>query len=368
MKKWISVMLIVALLVFGSVIGFNYFVQGKIAEAIANMPEPEFPVTAQTVELKSWQPSIDAIGFVEPNQGVTLATEAAGVVQSINFENGANVVAGQLLLTQNSNVEKANLQSAKVRLPAAKSDFERSSRLYKVGSVSKADLDKAEATYLALQAEIESLSATIDRRQIKAPFGGIVGIRSVNLGQYLQVGTNIVRLEDISTMKIRFTIPQTELARIAVGDDVKVLVDAYPEHSFLGKISAIEPAVFYQSGLIQIQATIPNDKGHLRAGMFARVGIQLEQLTDQITLPENAINFTLYGNTVFVIEEKDGETRVKQVNVEVAERNGKLAHVVSGIKAGDKVVTSGQLRLSNGSKVAIVDRDVLTPADEMPQL
>ncbi|GLP97486.1 efflux RND transporter periplasmic adaptor subunit [Paraferrimonas sedimenticola] len=369
MKKWILLVIVLAAVLFGSVIGFNFFVQGKMKEAIANMPEPEFAVTAQPVELMTWSPTIDAIGFVEPNQGVTLATETAGLVKSIDFENGTKVEQGQLLLTQNSQVEEANLKNAKVRLPAAESEYKRLNRLYKVGSVSKSDLDQAEAAFMALEADIESLNATIDKRQIKAPFAGLVGIRSVNLGEYLQAGTDIVRLEDISTMKIRFTIPQNELAKIAVGTPVKVYVDAHPEHSFDGAISAIEPAVFYQSGLIQVQATIPNNDGRLRSGMFSRVAIQLPELVDQVVLPETAINFTLYGNTVYVVEEDDqGQLRANQINVEVQERNGELAHVTSGLKGGQMVVTSGQLRLSNNSKVKIIERDVLTPADTMPQL
>lgn len=372
MKKWILVMLTIALVTLGSVIGFNLLVKGKIADAIANLPEAEFPVTALTVSPQSWQPTIDAIGFVEPHQGVTIANEAAGVVTQIAFENGTKVSKDQLLIALDTQVEKANLQSKLVQLPAAEADYKRLSRLYAQKSVSKQDLDNAEAKYLALKSDIDSLEATIGRREIRAPFDGLVGIRNINLGEYLQVGSEIVRLEDISTMKIRFTIPQTQLPRIAVGQKIHVFVDAYPDEPFEGEIAAIEPAVFYQSGLIQVQARIPNDHAKLRSGMFARVNVLLPTLENQFVLPQTAINFTLYGNSVYLVEEKteNGETlsRVHQMNVNVLERSGNDALVSGAIKAGDMVVTSGQIRLSNNSKVKVVEDKALTESDAMPRL
>ncbi|MBW8184608.1 efflux RND transporter periplasmic adaptor subunit [Shewanella nanhaiensis] len=372
MKKWTLMMLIIALLAFGSVIGFNIMVKGKIADAIANIPEPESPVTALALTPQSWQPTIDAIGFVEPNQGVTIANELSGVISNINFENGAEVQDGQSLIVLDSAVEQANLKSKLVQLPAAEADYQRLTRLYKKNSVSKQDLDNSESKYLALKADIESLKATIDRRQINAPFAGLVGIRSVNLGEYLQAGTDIVRLEDISTMKIRFTVPQTQLPRISNGQTIHVYVDAYPDHPFEGKISAIEPAVFYQSGLIQIQATIPNIDAKLRSGMFARVAVLLPEMTEQFVLPQTAINFTLYGNSIYLIHEsqEEGETvkRVQQINVEVLERNGNNALVKGHLAANDLVVTSGQVRLSNNSKVKVTEDNALTPPATMPQL
>ena len=372
MKKWTLVMLIIALLTFGSVIGFNLMVKGKIADAIANMPEPISPVTAMIVTPEKWQPTINAIGFVEPNQGLTIANELSGVVSEINFENGSEVKVEQSLIVLDSAVEKANLKSKMVQLPAAEADYKRLLRLYKQKSVSKQDLDNSEAKYLVLKADIESLNATIERRQIDAPFGGLIGIRSVNLGEYLQAGTDIVRLEDISSMKIRFTIPQNQLPSISKGQTIHVYVDAYPEHPFEGKISAIEPAVFYQSGLIQIQAKIPNIDAKLRSGMFARVAILLPELTDQFVLPQTAINFTLYGNSIYLINdvEEDGETikRVKQINVQVIERNGNNALVSGDLKANDLIVTSGQIRLNNDSKVKVTEDDSLTPPATMPQL
>ena len=368
MKKWI-VMLLVALLLFGSVIGFNLFKQQKIAEYMASMPEPEFPVTVTTANPDNWVPAIEAIGFIEPNQGVTITTEVSGVIQTIDFESGAAVKAEQQLLALDSDVENANLKSSQARLPAAKAKYERYRGLFKKGSISKEAFDDAEASYFSLVADIESLKATIERRTIKAPFDGVVGLRNVFLGEYIQPGTDVVRLEDTSLMKLRFTVPQTDISDIHLGQDVEIFVDAYPETPFNGKISAIEPAVNYQSGLVQIQADIPNNEGQLRSGMFARAHIILPTLEDQIILPQTAITYTLYGDNVYLAsEDENGVLRVTQSVVKVGERKGNSVHILDGVKAGDTVVTSGQVRLSNHAKVRVVESNSLEAPAETPML
>ncbi|MCQ1057868.1 efflux RND transporter periplasmic adaptor subunit [Photobacterium sp. ZSDE20] len=368
MKKWI-VMLLIALLLFGSVIGFNLFKQQKIAEYMASMPEPEFPVTVTTTEPGNWVPAIEAIGFIEPNQGVTITTEVTGVIKTLDFESGAAVKAGQQLLALDSNVEAANLKSTQARLPAAKAKYERYRGLFKKGSISKEAYDDAEASYFSLAADIESLKATIERRTIKAPFDGIVGLRNVFLGEYIQPGDDVVRLEDTSLMKLRFTVPQTDISEIHLGQDVEIFVDAYPKTPFNGEISAIEPAVNYQSGLVQIQADIPNNEGQLRSGMFARAHIILPTLEDQIILPQTAITYTLYGDNVYLAgEDENGILRVTQSVVKVGERKGNSVHILEGVKTGDTVVTSGQVRLSNHAKVRVVESNSLEAPAETPML
>lgn len=361
-------MIVIVLLLFGSVIGFNLFKQQKIAEYLANRPEPEFPVTVTQVKPVDWVPVIEAIGFIEPNQGVTVANETSGVIDKISFESGTQVEEGQLLITLDSEVEKANLKSAQAKLPAAQAKYKRYQGLYKKGSISKEAYDEAGANYFSLQADIESLKASIDRREIKAPFAGEVGIRNVYLGQYLQAGSDIVRLEDTTVMRLRFTVPQTDISRIQLKQEVEIYVDAYPEKPFKGSISAIEPAVNVQSGLIQVQADIPNSDGKLRSGMFARANIILPKLVDQVTLPQTAITYTLYGDNVYIVTEEDGEKRVQQHVVKVGERVADIAHILEGVKPGDTVVTTGQVRLSNGAKVRVVESDATTPPAETPML
>ncbi|MHA6999516.1 efflux RND transporter periplasmic adaptor subunit [Aeromonas schubertii] len=377
MIKWMGIMLFIALTLFGSVIGINLFKQTMVANYMANRPEPEFPVTVHKVATEAWVPTIEAIGFIEPNQGVTLTTEQSGTIDTISFESGQTVKADQLLLSLDASVEKANLSASLARLPAAKAKYERYRNLLTKGSISQDQLDDTEATYKSLLADIESLKSTIARREVRAPFAGVVGLRNVFLGQYLQPGTDIVRLEDTSVMRLRFTVPQTDISRIHLQQPILINVDAYPSRQFKGHISAIEPAVNYQSGLIQVQADIPNNDGQLRSGMFARASILLPAIEQQIVLPQTAISFTLYGENVYVVREseeqdKDGNTvkvkRAEQVVVKVSERKGNDAHVVSGIQAGDEVVMSGQVRLSNGAKVKIVDEKGLAVPAQPPML
>ncbi|MBL0547161.1 efflux RND transporter periplasmic adaptor subunit [Aeromonas jandaei] len=377
MKKWMAIMLLIAIALFGSVIGFNLFKQKMIAKYMANRPEPEFPVTAMVTKAQDWIPTIEAIGFIEPNQGVTLSTELAGTIDAITFESGKPVKADQLLLSLDSSVEKANLRASQAKLPAAKAKFDRFQNLYKTSSISKEQLDEAEAAYRSLEADIESLKATIARREVRAPFSGVVGLRNVFLGQYLQPGTDIVRLEDTSVMRLRFTVPQTDISKIKLGQIIKINVDAYPQTQFDGHITAIEPAVNYQSGLIQVQADIPNNDGQLRSGMFARASIILPTVQNQIVVPQSAISFTLYGQNVYVLKEseetdKEGKKvmvkRAKQVVVKAGERRGNDVHVLSGIQAGDEIVLSGQVRLSNDTKVHVVENDALAVPAQTPML
>ncbi len=372
MKKrtifWFIGMLAVAALLFGTVIYSRLSDFKAMQQKMANAPEPEFPVTIVEVESVDWVPTIQAIGFIEPNQGVTLTTESAGVIKKIEFESGDIVKRDQKLVILDIEVEQANLDSSKARLPAAKAKYTRYKGLYKKGSVSKEAYDTAEAEYFSLKANITALKAAIERREISAPFDGVVGIRNVFLGQYLQPGNDIVRLEDTSVMRLRFTIPQTDISRINIGQEMKIKVDSYPEDIFQGSISAIEPAVDSQSGLIQVQADIPNNGGKLRSGMFARADIILPTIKDQIVLPQTAITYTLYGDNVYVMTEVDGVSRVRQHVVSVGERSSDIAHILSGVKAGDKVVTSGQVRLSNDAKVKVVENDALTPPAKTPML
>ena len=377
MKKWMAIMLLIAIALFGSVIGFNLFKQKMIAQFMANRPEPEFPVTAMVTKAQDWVPTIEAIGFIEPNQGVTLSTELAGTIDAITFESGTRVKAEQLLLSLDSSVEKANLRASQAKLPAAKAKFDRFLNLYKTSSISKEQLDDAEASFRSLEADIESLKATITRREVRAPFSGMVGLRNVFLGQYLQPGTDIVRLEDTSMMRLRFTVPQTDISKITLNQIVKINVDAYPQTQFDGHITAIEPAVNYQSGLIQVQADIPNNEGQLRSGMFARASIILPTVKDQMVIPQTAISFTLYGLNVYVLKQgeeidKEGNKvkvlRAKQVVVKAGERRGNDVHVLSGIQAGDQIVLSGQVRLSNDTKVHVVENDALAVPAQTPML
>jgi membrane fusion protein (multidrug efflux system) len=373
MKKWIASAILLAILVFGSVIGFNMFKAMKIREFLANRPIPEFSVTTTNITLEEWTPHLRAIGFIEPIQGVNIANEVAGKVVSINFESGQKLKAGDALIYLDSEVETANLKAAQGRMPAVERNYKRMKSLLKKGSVSQGQVDDAEAEFLALQGQIESYQATISRRIIRAPFHGITGLRNVFLGDYLTAGSDIVRLEDVSKMRLRFTVPQNDLNKIHIGQAMNIFVDAEPETPFTGTISAIEPAVNYQSGVIQVQADIPNKEQKLRSGMFAKANIILPTLTKQIIIPETAINYTLYGETVYLITEQEdaaGKTflRADQRIVKLGKSKGGSVHVLGGVSEGDVIVTSGQVRLSNGAHVQVTESDILNIPAEIPAL
>lgn len=373
MKKWIASALILAVLVFGTVIGFNMFKAKMIRNYLANRPIPEFPVTATTIKAESWTPYLRAIGFIEPIQGVTIASEVAGKIVKINFESGQELKAGDLVLSLDAQVEKANLKASKGRISAVKSNYKRMVSLFRKGSVSQGQVDDAEAELLTLQGQIESYQATISRREITAPFDGMTGLRNVYMGQYLSPGAEIVRLEDISRMRLRFNIAQNDLNKIYIGQPMNIFVDAEPNIPFTGTISAIEPAVNYQSGVIQVQADIPNLDQKLRSGMFAKSNIILPTLHKQIIIPETAVNYTLYGETVYLVNEQTDQTgknflQVKQQIVKLGKSKDGEVHVISGLSIGDKVVTSGQVRLSNGAHVKIIESDVLNKPAKIPAL
>ncbi|MFD1007523.1 efflux RND transporter periplasmic adaptor subunit [Oceanisphaera ostreae] len=379
MKKWTLSMLLLVILIFGSVIGFNLFKQKMMGEYFANMPVPSFPVTTTEITPKDWTPRIAAIGFIEPIQGINVSNESAGIVRVIHFESGQQVKTGDTLLELDADVEKANLRSAQGRVPAVEANLKRMRQLFTRGSVSKGQLDEAQANYQELIGQVDSLKATIARRTIRAPFDGVMGIRNAFLGQYLNAGSDIARLEDISQFRIRFTIAQTRIADIAVGQSLNIFVDAYPTTPFEGEITAIEPQVNPGSGVVQVQASIPNKDGKLRSGMFAKLDVQLPTQTEQILVPQHAINFTLYGQTVYVVEEQqpeEGKAKADDESVlvatqrviEVAEREDDYARVVKGLKLGEIIVTSGQVRLSNGSHVKPVENDALDTPESAPQL
>jgi membrane fusion protein (multidrug efflux system) len=368
MKKWTFFMLLIAIVLFGSVIGFNFFVKNEINKAIANMPEPSNPVTVETIKLNDWVPTIEAVGFIEPAQGVTLTNQTEGVIDSIQFESGQTVKAGKTLIVLESDVEQANLKSVQARLPAAKAKFERYKGLFNKGSLSQEAYDDAQASYLSLSADLESLKAAVEKRTIQAPFSGIVGIRNIYLGQYLKAATEIVQLEDISRMRFHFSIPQTEISRITSGQTVDISVDSYPNQTFTGSITAIEPAVNPLSGLIQVEADIPNSDSLLRSGMFARASIRLPALQNQVAITQTAITYTLYGDSVYVLVTQGDEQRVEQRVIEVGERRGSIAHIRSGLAGDETIVTSGQVRLNNGAKVHVVESNAVTPRAEIPML
>ncbi|GDY26156.1 efflux RND transporter periplasmic adaptor subunit [Agarivorans sp. Toyoura001] len=372
MKKWMAIMLVLTVILFGSVFGFYLFKQKMIAQFMANRPVPEMPVEVALASSQDWQPAIESIGFIEPYQGVNITSSVAGLVTKIHFSSGDTVRAGELLVSLEADVEKANLASATAKLPAVKRQMERNKSLLERGSVSQTQFDDSEANYLALVNDIAALKATIERREIRAPFSGVMGIRQINLGQYVQAGDDMARLENLDHMLLRFIVPQKDISLITLGTEIELNSDAYPDQWFKGQVTTIEPTVDPQSGVVQVQATIPNTEGQLRSGMYASVRIWQPVQANQIVVPQQAISFSLYGESLYVVESQTAEDgsetlTATQRTIQVGERRGDVAIIKKGVAADEQVVVSGQVRLRNGALVRIVEDSFLNRDQNLPK-
>lgn len=370
---FLKVGLAVAILVFALVIGLNKFKEIMIGKAIANMPETVNPVTAIVVKPREWTPVINTTGLVRPNQGSMLSAQAAGTIKKIFVKSGQTVKKGDVLVEFDNDVEVASLRAAEAQVPAARLTYQRYASLIKSQSVSQTELDNARATLDQLIANVNSLKATIDRRKIVAPYDGVTGIVQVNEGQYIAVGTAIVRVEDISSMKVDFSVSQNALENIVLGQKVTATSDARQGETFSATITAIEPAINKSTGLIDVQATFsPEDGSKLLSGMFTRLRVALPTERNQIVIPQVAITYNMYGEMAYVLKPLSDEDkqkfadkenlskmyRAQQITVFTKDRQGIYAQLKGDdIKAEDIIVTGGQQRLGNGSLVVISDKD-----------
>ncbi len=370
---FLKVGLAVAILVFALVIGLNKFKEIMIGKAIANMPETVNPVTAIVVKPREWTPVINTTGLVRPNQGSMLSAQAAGTIKKIFVKSGQTVKKGDVLVEFDNDVEVASLRAAEAQVPAARLTYQRYASLIKSQSVSQTELDNAKATLDQLIANVNSLKATIDRRKIVAPYDGVTGIVQVNEGQYIAVGTEIVRVEDISSMKVDFSVSQNALENIVLGQKVTATSDARQGETFSATITAIEPAINKSTGLIDVQATFsPEDGSKLLSGMFTRLRVALPTERNQIVIPQVAITYNMYGEMAYVLKPLSDEDkqkfadkenlskmyRAQQITVFTKDRQGIYAQLKGDdIKAEDIIVTGGQQRLGNGSLVVISDKD-----------
>jgi membrane fusion protein (multidrug efflux system) len=357
--KRMGIMLAGSAILFGGVLGFVQFRDKMIKDYFANMPKPVIAVTAQPAELTTWQDSLSAVGTLAAVNGVDIAAQGSGLVKDISFQSGQTVKKGQVLLRLDTDVELADLRSAQADSELARLSADRSRTLVKTDAVSKAALDKAEAELKVKEAKVAGIRAQIDKKAVTAPFDGILGVRKIDLGQYLQPGQAIVNLQDLSTLLADFTVSQRDLAALAPGRGVRMTTDAWPGHVFEGTIAAIEPLVDAKTGMIAAQARFPNAETRLRPGMFARIDIPRHGVEQVVTVPAQAISYNLHGDALFVVEDAPDGKQVARVVVELGERKDGRVVVKSGLKPGALVVTAGQLKLEHGSKVQMDGTDPL---------
>jgi len=349
---------LVLVLVFGTK-ALQFRAMGEAAEA-GGGPPPQ-TVSTFTVEQQTWTRSIRAVGSVEPTQGVVLETEAAGLVQAINFVNGQTVEVGDVLVQLDVKVEQAELNAATALASLAEVELERAERLRESGNVPQSDLDRAIAEQAKTQADMENIRARIARKTIKAPFTGRVGIRTINLGQFLPVGAPIVALQANEQVYVNFTLPQQALGKIASGLPLTLNSDAYPDASFEGTVTAISPQIDPSTRSIQVQGTLDNPEGLLRAGLFVRVEVALPQKDVVTVVPATSILYAPYGNSIYKIESGENGLVATQHFVRTGSRRGDFVSIEGGVEIDDQVVSAGAFKLRTGSSVTINNELAPTP-------
>ncbi len=324
-------------------------------------------IAAQSVQ---WPQALRAIGTLAPVQGVTLSADADGAVVKITADSGSRVEAGALLVELDTTVEKAQWEAAKSRAELARINLTRAEDLWKRQAISQSDYDASSAAARQTMAEVASLEAVIAKKQIRAPFAGRVGIRLVNLGQYVGRGAPLFPLQQLDPVYVNFTLPQRQLGDLALGQSVNVMLDAFAT-PFTGTITAINSQVDAATRTIAVQATVPNPDERLRAGMFARVEVNLPSGEPQVAVPATAIAYASYGNSVFVVEKMTGQDGkeylgVRQQFVTLGQTRGDLVAVSGGLKAGEEIVAAGVFKLRHGAPVQ-VNNTVLPSANPTPE-
>ncbi len=353
-------------------LGYIKAQQIKAAIAMgASFAPPPSAVTTVVVHATTWQPTVRAIGSLEAVQGVTVSADLPGVVKEILFESGKTAKAGDILVRLVTDEEQAQLASAQAQRDLKVVSLQRERDLIKSHTASQSEFDTADAEYRQAEASVEQVKASIDRKTIRAPFDGVLGIRMVNVGQYLNSGDKVVPLQSTDPIYVDFSLPQQSLNRFGVGSEVRVTTDATGDTVFSGKITAINSMVDSSTRNFQAQATVANPGGKLRAGMFASVDVVLPEQSGILTVPSSAISYAPYGDSVFVVGElKDPVTGKKfkgvtQHFVRLGQTRGDLVAVEAGIKDGDVVVSSGVFKLQNNAPVQI-NNSVQPEADEAP--
>jgi membrane fusion protein (multidrug efflux system) len=335
-------------------------IQTAVSAAAAYQPPPE-AVTTIVATAEPWPDTLGVIGTTAAVQGVTVAADLPGLVDRISFDSGRAVHAGDVLVQLDTRQEQAQLAAAEAQRELARLNFERMQALVVDGAISRADFDQAAAEQKSTEARVGEIRAAIARKTIRAPFSGILGIRQVNLGQYLSGGDPVVPLQSLHPIYVNFGVPQQDTARVHVGGGVTISVDQLPGASFTGRVTAVDSVINQQTRNVQVQATVPNPDGKLRPGMFVQTAIVTGATRQLVSVPASAIGYAPFGDSVYVLAEFKGPDGrpyrgVRQQFVKVGPTRGDRIAVLEGLAAGDEVVTSGVFKLRNGAAVQVNNR------------
>lgn len=358
MKKPMAIMLAVVIVLFGGVFAWIEFKQYMIDKYLASYTAPPVTVSAAPAAQEQWQGFIKSVGTIRAENGVDISSEVGGLVRTIHFSSGSEVKEGEILVQLDDSVEQANLRSFHAQYELAKINFERDKKLLKNRAISKTDFDTVEAQLKDALAQVERTRALIEQKRIHAPFSGRLGVREINVGDYVSSGDHLVTLQAHQLLYIDFYVPEKYVPKLFVGQRVEFNVQAFDDKHFVGVVSAINSKVDQNTRNILVRASYNNQDGELVPGMFANVSIILSEVRDVVVVPQTAISYSLYGSSVFVVNAKTDENGnplqvVERRYIQVGERRDKRVALLAGIKAGEIVVTAGQIKLTNGAKIKV---------------
>jgi len=357
LKRMILMLIVTA--AFIAALGLVKFrqIQEAMGQAAAFQPPPE-AVTTVVAPMERWPATLSAIGTIAPVQGVTVSADLPGIIDRIAFESGGSFHEGDVLVQLDTRQEQAQLAAVEAERDLARLNFERLEGLVKDGAISRADYDRAAAEQKQTEAKVGEIQASIARKTIRAPFSGVLGIRQVNLGQYLSAGDSVVPLQSLDPIYVNFSVPQQDAGQVHTGHNVRVTTGDLAKIEYAGRITAINSIVDEATRNIQLQATLANPKGALRPGMFVQAEVLLGASRPVVTLPGSAISYAPYGDSVFVVtdlKDQKGQTYrgVRQQFVKLGASRGDQIAVLSGLKAGEEIVSSGVFKLRNGASVLV---------------
>lgn len=368
MRRRLIIVIVAAGILLALLVGFNLVKQYFMAKARLQNASPPQTVSATSVQYSDWQPHVDAIGTLRATLGVDVTTEIAGLVRTLHFKSGDVARAGEVLVELNADSDIAQLHALEAAADLSSTVYERDKLQFQDQAISKAQLDADAADLKNKRAMVAAQAALVAKKTLRAPFAGQLGITTVNPGQYLNAGDKVVTLQSVDPVYVDFKLPQQELSRITTGQSVALTTDSYPGVTFTGKINAIDPKIDSSTRNFQAEATIGNPEHRLLPGMFARVSVSYGGTERYLTLPQTAITYNPYGTTIFVAEHKAPPANqpppkagkppaptlfAQQVFVTLGPTRGDQVAVTKGIKEGDLVVTSGQLKLNNGTPLLI---------------
>lgn len=368
MIKRMLVMLVLVGVVLGGIYGFQTFVNGKIKQAMAGIGKMPQTVATTKAVTSDWQAQIEAVGSLRAVSGADLSLELAGVVAEIAFQSGDDVEKGKVLLRLNNQDDVAKLKSLQAQADLSKVTYDRDVKQLKAKAVSQAVVDTDEANLRNFRAQVDQQQQIVDKKVLEAPFAGRLGIRQVDLGQYLAAGTTIVTLQALTPIYVDFLLPQQSLDEVKVGQPVKVKVDTYPKKSFSGRVSSINSKVETGSRNVQVRATLDNTEHNLLPGMFATVDIDSGAPQRLVTLPQTAITYNAYGSVAYIVDDKgkgpDGKPQLvaRQTFVTTGATRGDQVAILKGIKDGDTVVVAGQMKLRNG--ISVLVNNTVAPSND----